>query len=356
MKAARFYGPKDLRVEEVEEPVCGPGEVVISVKRCGICGTDLHDYVGPVKSVPMETPDPLTGAIAPVIMGHELSGDICEIGEGVEGMKIGEKVTIMPVLSCFKCYQCKRGNYHLCKYQAGTGLQWPWGGFADKVLVKDYMIRKMAPNMSYEEGALVEPTCLAVYALRRANFKAGDIVFIAGGGPTATLTLLCAKAFGAGAVYMSEVQPGRLARLKALGADEVFDPRDREAMDKKISELTDDVGVDIAIECSGSEGGVNDCFRLLRKRGMYVQSSLVVGKINVEPWEWALKDINMCGIWAWDTNMFDDVIRMIANGSIPVEKIVTRHIDIDDIVEEGFEVLAFDKEGKELKIQVKIKD
>ena len=260
MKAARFYGPKDIRVEEVDAPVVGPGEVVISVVRCGICGTDLHDYVGPVKSVPMETPDPLTGHKAPVIMGHELSGDICEVGEGVEGIEVGERVTIMPVLSCFKCYHCKRGNYHLCKYQAGTGLQWKWGGFADKVLVKDYMIRKMPDNMTYEQGALVEPTALAVYALERAKFKAGDTVFIAGGGPTATLTLLCAKAFGAGAVYMSEVQPGRLERLKDLGADEVFDPRNREEMDKRISELTGDVGVDIAIECSGSQGG---CERLL---------------------------------------------------------------------------------------------
>jgi len=356
MKAARFYGERDIRIEEVDEPKAGPGEVIISVVRCGICGTDLHDYVGPVKSVPMEKPDPLTGAIAPVIMGHELAGDVVEIGEGVENVKVGDRVTIMPVESCFKCYHCKRGLYHLCKYQAGTGLQRYWGGFADKMMVKDYMIRKIPDNMTYEQGALVEPTCLAVYSLRRGQFQAGDTVLISGGGPTATLTMLCAKAFGAGAVYMTEVQPGRLKRLKELGADECFDPRDREAMDKRIMELTDDVGVDIAIDCSGSEGGVNDCFRLLRKRGMYVQSSLVVGKIQVEPWEWALKDLNMVGVWAWDTQMYDQVINLIARGTIPVDKIVTRTIGIDDLVEEGFEVLAFDKEGKELKIQVKIRE
>lgn len=356
MKAARFYDARDLRVEEVEEPVCGPGEVVISVVRCGICGTDLHDYVGPVKSVPMKTPDPLTGALAPVIMGHELSGDVCEIGEGVEGIKIGDRVTIMPVQSCGKCYYCKRGLNNLCKYQAGTGLQWKWGGFAEKVLVKDYNIRKIPDNMTYEQGALVEPLCLAVYGLRRAGFQAGDTVFIAGGGPTATLTLLAAKAFGAGAVYMSEIQPGRLARLKDLGADEVFDPRNREEMDRRIMELTD-VGVDIAFDCSGSEGGINDCFRLIRKRGTMVQSGLAVHSVTIEvPWDWALKDVNMVGLWAWDVNMFDDVIKIVASGKIPVEKVVTRTIDLDHIVEEGFDVLAFDKEGKELKIQVKIRD
>jgi (R,R)-butanediol dehydrogenase / meso-butanediol dehydrogenase / diacetyl reductase len=355
MKAARFYGPGDLRVEETEAPSAGPGEVVIAVVRAGICGTDLHDYVGPVKSVPMDEPHPLTGHKAPVIMGHELSGYISEIGDDVENIKIGDRVTIMPVQSCFKCYYCRRGLYHLCKYQAGTGLQWKWGGFADFLLVKDYMIRKIPDNMTYEQGALVEPTALAVYALERGNFKAGQTVFISGGGPTATLTLLCAKAFGAGAVYMSEVQPGRLKRLKALGADEVFDPRDRDAMDQKIAELTD-VGVDLAIECSGSEGGINDCFRLLRKRGMYVQSGLAVGDIKVQPWEWALKDLNMCGIWAWDTNSFDQVIKIISNGMIPVEKLVSRTIQLDDIVKEGFDVLAFDKEGRELKIQVVIRE
>ncbi len=356
MKAAVFYDKRDLRVEETAEPVCGSDEVVIDVYRCGICGTDIHDYVGPVKSVPMDKPDPLTGHKSPVIMGHELAGKVCEVGKDVKDVKAGDRVTIMPVQSCMKCYYCKQGWYNLCKYQAGTGLQWKWGGFADKVLVKDYNIRQIPDNMTYEQGALVEPLCLAVYGLRRAGFKAGDKLFIAGGGPTATLTLLAAKAFGAGAVYMSETQPGRLARLKDLGADEVFDPGDREAMDKRIFELTD-VGVDIAFECAGSQGAMNDCFRLIRKRGMYVQSSLIVGQAVVEDaWEWALKDINMVGLWAWDVNMYDDVITMIANGMIPVEKVVTRTIDIDDIVEEGFDVLAFDKEGKQLKIQVKIRE
>lgn len=355
MKAARWYAPRDLRIEDVEAPVAGPGEVVIAVKRAGICGTDLHDYIGPAKSIPVDQPHPLTGHKAPVIMGHEFSGDVTEIGEGVENIKTGDRVCVMPLHRCGKCYFCQRGLYHLCVMQAGTGLQWYWGAFADYCKVHSYNVIKMPNNMTYEQGALVEPTALAMYALDRGNFKAGDKVFIAGGGPTAVLDLLCLKAFGAGAVYMSETQSGRRDRLKEYGADEVFNPIE-ENVEEAVKDLTEGVGADIAIDCTGSQGGINDCFHVLRNRGMYVQSGLAVGKIEVEPWEWALKDLNMCGLWCYNTYDFPKVINVIANGSVPVEKVVTRTISLDEIVKEGFEVLSFDKEGKELKIQVVVRD
>jgi (R,R)-butanediol dehydrogenase/meso-butanediol dehydrogenase/diacetyl reductase len=356
MKAVRWYAPRDLRIEEVDEPVIAtPDEVIIAVKRAGICGTDLHDYIGPPKSIPVDTPHPLTGHKAPVIMGHEFAGDVTAVGSEVDHVKVGDRVCVMPLHRCGKCYFCQRGLYHLCVMQAGTGLQWYWGAFADYCKVHSYNVIKIPDNMTYEQGALVEPAALAMYALDRANFKAGDTVFIAGGGPTAVLDLLCLKAFGAGDVYMSEIQPGRLKRLKAYGATEVFDGS-KDNIEEALKDFTGGVGVDIAIDCTGAETGINDCFNVLRNRGMYVQSGLATGEIKVRPWDWALKDLNMCGLWCYNTYDFPKVIKCIANGTIPVEKVVTRTIMIDEIVDEGFEVLAFDKAGKELKIQVVVRE
>jgi (R,R)-butanediol dehydrogenase/meso-butanediol dehydrogenase/diacetyl reductase len=351
MRAARWHGTRDLRVEEVETPVAATGEIVIKVKRCGICGTDLHDYAEvPTKSIPVDNPHPLTGHKAPIIMGHEFAGDIAEIGDGVEGFKIGERVTVMPLHRCGKCYFCQRGLYHLCVIQAGTGLQWYWGGFADYCKVKSYNVYKMPDTMTYEQGALVEPTALAMYALDRGNMKPGDNVLIAGGGPTACFTMMCAQAAGAGAVYMTEIQPGRLKMLKDLGVTEAFNPTECN-LDKELKERTDGVGPDIAIECTGSEGGINDCFHVLRKRGMYVQSGLSVGQVLVSPWEWALKDLNMCGLWCYNTYDFEKTIKMISTGKVAVEKLVTKVLTLEQIVD-AFELLAFNKDGKEMKMQI----
>lgn len=351
MKAALWYGQRDIRVEEVPEPKPGPNQIVIKVKRCGICGTDLHDYAEfPTKSIPVDKPHPLTGHKAPIIMGHELAGDISEIGEGVEGFEIGERVTVMPLHRCGKCYFCERGLYHLCVMQAGTGLQWYWGAFADYCMVNSYNVHKIPDSMTYEQGALVEPTALAMYALDRGNMKPGDTLLITGGGPTACLTLMCALAAGAGAVYMTEVQPGRLDMLKELGATEVFNPTKCDIAEE-LKARTKGIGPDIAIECTGNEGGINDCFRALRNRGMYVQSGLSVGEVKVSPWEWALKDLNMCGLWCYNTYDFDKTIKIIANGKVPVEKLVTKVLPLENIVE-AFELLSYNKEGKEMKMQV----
>jgi (R,R)-butanediol dehydrogenase/meso-butanediol dehydrogenase/diacetyl reductase len=158
-------------------------------------------------------------------------------------------------------------------------------------------------------------------------------------------------ASGAARVFMSEVQPGRAKRCREFGATEVFNPLECD-LEREILERTDGVGVDIAFECTGVESAINDCFRILRKRGMYVQSGLNVEKIKVNPFDWAFKDLNMVGLWCFNTYDFPSMINLISTGRLPVEKSVTKKIKVNDIVREGFEVLTGDKTGKEMKIQV----
>lgn len=351
MKAARWHGAKDIRVEDVAAPKASQGEVIVKVKRCGICGTDLHEYASGPHVIAVEKPHPLTGSMAPIIMGHEFSGEIVEIGPEVEGWREGDRVAVMPLLHCGKCYYCRRGLEHLCQLFAAVGLQWYWGAFGEYSLVKSYQLNRIPDSMTFEEAACVEPASLAMYGVRRSGLQAGDTVLITGGGPTAVFSLMSCLAAGASHVFMSEVQPGRAKRCKDFGATEVFNPL-KFNIEKEILERTGGIGVDVAFECTGVESAINDCFRILRKRGMYVQSGLNVEEIKVNPFDWAFKDLNMVGVWCFNTYDFPSVINLISAGKLPVEKSVTKRIKVDEIVQEGFEVLTADKSGKEMKIQV----
>ena len=354
MRAARWHAARDIRIENVPDPVAGKGEVVIRVKRCGICGTDMHDYMDGPHSIPVDKPDPLTGTVAPVIMGHELSGEIVEIGPEVDKKwKIGDRVAINPLQNCGKCYFCQRGLKQLCVMQAGLGLQVYWGGFADYCLVKDYQLHLIPDNMTFEQGALVEPTGFAMYGVKRANTKAGDTLLITGGGPTAVLAMMCAFANGASRVYMTEKHPGRIKRLQELGATEVFNINECD-LQQELLERTHGLGVDIAIECTGSESAINQCFNALRKRGTYIQSGLSLGMKQVDPWQWALKDLNMSGVWCMNPYDYPINIELIASGKIPCEKIVTKVIPLEEVVTGGFEALMRNKDKKEMKIQVEL--
>jgi len=352
MKAAMWNGRRDVRVEDVCEPADpSKGEVIVKVKKCGICGTDLHEYLSGPYLIPVDNPHPVTGYKAPIIMAHEFSGDIVAIGPEVKKWKVGDRVAIQPNYHCGKCYYCQRGLHHLCTNFYTIGIQSYWGGFAEYTVVQDYMLNKLPDNLTYEQGAMVEPAALALYGIKRGGIKLGDTVLITGGGPTAVLMLMGALAAGAYKVFMTEVLSGRLKRLEKLGATKAFNPLKCD-LKEEILKRTDGIGVDVAIDCTGNETAINDCFELLRKRGMYVQSGLTVNKIKVDPFKWALKDLNMVGIWCYYHYDFPSVINLIDAGKLPVEKLITKTIGVDDIVEEGFEVLTSDKEGKELKILV----
>ena len=351
MKAARWYAALDIRIDELEYPKPGKGEVTIAVRRCGICGTDLHDYCSGPHSIPVDKPDPLTGAIAPVTMGHELAGVVDSIGEGVKGWSVGDRVVIAPLQNCGECYFCKRGLHHLCVKQAGLGLQTKEGGFAEYCRVKDYQLRKMPDHMTFEQGALVEPTNDAMYNVRRGNIQPGDTVLVTGGGPIAALSMMSAFFAGASRVYMTERHPNRIKKLLELGATEVFNIRETDAL-AELRERTDGLGVDLVVECTGSESGINLGFDALRKRGSYVQAGLALGEVKVRPWDWGVKDLNMCGTWCCNNYDYDNMIRLIADGKLEPTKLITKRIALEDVVTEGFEVLARNKEKTEMKIMV----
>ena len=193
MKAARWYEKGDIRVEDIPIPEPGPGEVRIKVKACGICGSDLHEYNAGPFIIPRR-PHPLTGReLGPVTLGHEFSGDLDALGEGVSGWEKGEKVTANPLIYCGECVGCKSGQHLLCSKLATAGFAAD-GAFAEYIVVPAYGLTRLADNIDYDMGAFVEPLAVAVRAVRRSGLQMGQTVAIIGGGPIGLLVALVCKA------------------------------------------------------------------------------------------------------------------------------------------------------------------
>jgi len=329
MRALRFHGARDLRVEDVDEPAGpGPNDVVVRIAACGICGTDLHEYVaGPIVT-PVE-PHPLTGAQNPQILGHEFAGDVVAIGADVTSVGEGDRVAIMPLAYCGTCTYCRRGLQHLCATMGCVGLSHAWGGMANLATVAEYQVVRLPDAVSYQQGALIEPTAVAAYGVERGGVAPGDRVLITGGGPIGALAALCAHAAGASTVYVSEPNAARRARAEALGVATVLDPTAVE-VPELLHEETGGVGVDVAIECSGHPGGFAAAIASLRKRGTLAQTGLFVGEATVEPMLWSLNDLTIVGTWCYWVYDFDRIAAQIAAGSLPVERVVTSTVTLDD--------------------------
>lgn len=348
MKAAVWYAAHDIRVETVAPPAePAADEVIVRVRWCGICGTDIHEYRAGPQVIPTR-PHPLTGAGGRQILGHELAGDVAAVGAGVTDWQIGDRVAIMPLLYCGRCYYCRRGQQHLCEIMACCGLSWRWGGLAEHVAVKAYQLNRLPQNVSYEQGALAEPAAVACYAIERSRLREGDTVLVAGAGPIGCLTLLAAQAAGAAAVYVSEPASARRRLAERLGATAVVDPLTTSLPDTMMA-ATGGIGVDVAFECVGLEQSLRACTASLRKQGTLCQTGLFVAPATVEPFLWSLRDLNVMGTWCYHVYDLPRVLGLMAGGKLPVERIITDHIGLDDVVAAGFEPLVA---GQHVKILV----
>ena len=338
MRALRFHAAHDLRIEEVAEPPAPRShEVVVRIVACGICGTDLHEYAaGPIVT-PAE-PHPLTGARNPQILGHEFAGEVVAIGSGVTRVDEGDRVAIMPLAYCGHCAYCTRGLQHLCATMACVGLSHAWGGMAELALVAEYQIVPLPDAVTYRQAALIEPTAVAAYGVERAGVGPGDSVLVTGAGPIGALAALCARAAGASTVYVSEPNAARRARAESLEVATVLDPSSVD-VPEFVREQTDGLGVDVTIECSGHPAGFATGINALRRRGTLAQTGLFVGEATVEPMLWALNDLTIVGTWCYWVYDFDRIAAQIAAGDLPVERVVTSSVTIDE-APEAFDLLV----------------
>jgi len=350
VRAARFYGKGDIRIEEVPEPK--PREeddVLLRVSYCGICGTDLHEYLmGPI--VTPTSPHPLTGATLPQTLGHEFSATVAEIGSGVRDVAVGDRVAVMPAIVCGRCYYCRRGMGHLCLNFACTGLSAETGGLAGYALVKEYQVAVLPEEVSDLEGAVIEPASVAAYGVDRAGVTGGDVVLVTGAGPIGVLSAMYAAAVGAATVVIAEPNPNRAALASALQIGPVLDPT-AEGFGEQLAQLTGGVGIDLAVECSGTTPGLASCIANTRRRGSVVQTGLHTKPATLDAMALAEKDLSLFGSWCYWTTDWPRIIRMVASGRYPIAKAVTAQIPLTGVVERGFDVLV-DPQGDQLKVLV----
>jgi (R,R)-butanediol dehydrogenase / meso-butanediol dehydrogenase / diacetyl reductase len=354
MKAIRFHGKEDIRVENVPAPdSVGDSQVLVKPLTCGICGTDLHEYASGPIVIPV-SPHKFTGAKLPQILGHEFSAEVIEIGRSVSRIKRGDRISIQPLVMPLDDYYSRRGLNHLSPSMGCVGLSWAWGGMGEYAVINDYNANMIPPGVSDEQGALVEPTAVALYSVDRAKVSGGSTVLVAGAGPIGALVALICNAVGASKIYVSEPNENRRRHIERLGiATTTLDPKSVDVVQFVRENTEEGVGVDAAIECSGFEAALNTCVAAVRSHGTVVQTGLHVKKALVDPALWALKDITIEATWCYPVTMWPRVIRMIESGRLSVEKLVTGRIAPENIIEKGFKSLL-DPSGNEMKVMVKI--
>lgn len=333
---------KDIRVLDVEEPPPpGAGQVKVKVQWCGICGSDLHEYLAGPIFVPVNEAHPITGLKAPVILGHEFSGEVVEIGPGVTNVKVGDRVVSNCMVVCGKCYYCMRYQHTFCEKLAIVGLM-AHGGFAEYVNVPDFGLYKLPDNVSSEAGALVEPLAVGSHGVRQAPVIQGDTVVILGAGPIGLATLQSARSAGASKIFIIEIAEKRKEYARQLGATAVFDPRFEDVF-KRVWEATGGFGADVAFECIGNEKTAPMAVNLTRKGGKTVIVGLFEKESSVNFNNIMLAERHVIGVFG-HRGEFSVVIDLLADGRIKAEPMITRKISLDDIVEKGFKELVNRKE------------
>ncbi|WP_211747186.1 2,3-butanediol dehydrogenase [Paenibacillus sp. Marseille-Q4541] len=347
MKALRWHGVKDLRIEQIEEPKALPGKVKIKVEWCGICGSDLHEYTAGPIFIPGSEPHPLTGEQAPVVMGHEFSGQVVEIGEGVTNIQKGDRVVVEPIFNCGKCTACRQGKYNLCEKMGFLGLAGGGGGFSEYVAADEHRVHKIPQGVSYEQGALVEPSAVALYAVRQSKLKVGDKAVVFGAGPIGLLVIEALKASGASEIYAVELSPERKEKAAELGAL-VIDPKEVDAV-QEIHRLTSG-GADVVYEVTGVPPVLEQALESVKIGGELMIVSIFEKEAPIMPNKIVIQERSISGIIGY-RDVFPAVISLMEKGFFPADQLVTKRIKLDDVIEHGFEGLL--KEKNQVKILVK---
>lgn len=339
MKAARWHGVKDIRVEDIPEPKPGKGEVKVKVAWTGICGSDLHEYLAGPIFVPVDENHPLSHDKAPITMGHEYCGTVAELGDGVTDLAVGDRVAIEPIFACGVCAACLEGKYNLCDSLGFVGLSGGHGGFATYSVVPAQMVHKMPQALSMEQGALVEPAAVALHAVRLSKIKAGDKAAVFGAGPIGLLVVESLRVAGASEIHV--VEPSEVRRQKALdlGATSVIDPTATDAV-AEVREATG--GVHVAFEVTGVPQVLPQCIDAIRHEGQVLVVSIWEQEASFQPNTVVLKERQLQGTIAY-RNVYPAVMALMTQGYFSADQLVTRRIPLDEIVAEGFEALAAKK-------------
>lgn len=325
MKAAVYQGNRQIGIAVSDRRPPRPGEVRIAVSHCGICGTDLHIFLGDLDR----------RVRPPQVIGHEVSGVIEETGEGVSGWQPGDRVTVLPVVSCGACATCLAGHAHVCPQlkvlgvDAMGGMQRYWNAPAANLF-------RLPDSLPLAHGALIEPLAVACHDVRLAALRPGEKVLIIGGGPIGALCALVARHAGA-AVAVVEVNPFRVELLRKMHLA-VVNPKETDA-GKFVQDWAGPEGADVAFEVSGTQAGADLMAAALRPKGRVVLVSVYAFRPQVDLYRFFARELTLLGVRLYDASDFRQALELAAAGVIPTDTFLTATRPIDE-VQQAFEDLA----------------
>jgi len=339
VKAIVYEGGGKLAVKDVPEPQAGLKDVLIKVRAAGICGSDLEMARG---NRPDVTP--------PRIPGHEVAGEVAEVGSEVARSWAADRVVVEPILSCGRCRNCRVGRYNVCKELRFLGVHVD-GAFAEFLAVPEWRVYKIPERFSYEEAAVLEPTAVGVHVVKRAQISPGDSVVILGAGPIGLQIAQVAKTTGAGYIVMTDVLDYRLDLARKLAADLVVNSGKENPL-QYVSQLTEGEGADVVIDAVGSSRTILQTMDLVRVGGRILLAGLSVERFVTEPptfWmRQLLKEVTIETSRSYAANDWITAIRLASRGKINCRALVTHKFPLDNAVR------AYEVADKKLENSIKV--
>lgn len=342
MKALVKYkdGPGNMELRDIPEPEPGPGQVKIEVKEAGICGSDLHIYNSDI-AIAMKPP---------VVPGHEFSGVVSAVGEGVTKFKPGDRVVSEAVyFYCWDCLYCRQGYYNLCINKRSLGY-WYNGAFEKYTIVEEKNAHILPDDIDFLTGAMLEPLACCTHAIYDCcHVEAGDVVLVSGPGAVGLTAAQVAKAEGAKVIVTgTDVDEERLQAAKTLGIDYTINVQQQE-LKKLVNELTDGYGVDVVLECSGSEAGIRSGLEMIKKRGWFCQIGLTGKPITFDIETICYKELHFSGSMASRYLNWEKGIKLIQQGLVKLAPLASHHLPLEEW-ETAFQMF---REKKGLKLILK---
>ena len=331
MRAAFYEGHETIRIGDCAPLPPSKGQVQIKVSHCGICGTDLHVFHGKMDH----------RVTFPQVIGHEMSGTITAIGEGVAGWAAGDRVTVRPLDPCGACPACRAGHSHVCQKLKFIGIDSP-GAMQGLWTVPAHTLHHLPDNLSLEQGALIEPIAVACHDVRLGEVKSGEFVFVLGGGPIGVLVASVAKNEGA-RVVVSEVNPFRLKLAAELGLETV-NPRETD-IPAFVNRETGGAGADVVFEVTGSAAGAELMTKLPRVRGRVVVVAVFSEPPKVDLFQFFWRELKLCGVRVYEPEDFEKAIAIAASGRLPINRLITNTVPLEGLepafrqLESGGEVM-----------------
>lgn len=330
MKAAVLEAVKKLAVKDIPKPEPGSKEILVKVKTCGICGTDIKLYDGKYT------------AKMPVVLGHEYSGEVVETGKDVRGIKLGDRVVPDPNESCGACNWCRQAKPCFCNDLAAYGVLKD-GGFAEYAMVGEKGAYVIPEGLDYESASFTEPVSCAVHCIDRASIATGESVLIIGGGAMGQILLQLAKTSGAGELIMVSRSDWKLELAKKFGATKVINARDNVL--KKTLDLTDGSGVDVVIEAVGTTETIEEAISLAKKSGRIVIFGFAPEgeKAGFIPFDVLSKELTIMGSWV-NPYTFPRALDILAGGKVDVKTLISLKLPLDNIMD-GFKAMQEKSKG-----------